>query len=652
MPFGRTARELGYEPVLISGPAPLAALERWRTVYAEVRVLPDPYAAATLAAAAVELAGGRPPAALFSCYDGLVLPAATAAAQLGLPHPALGGLLRSRHKDLTREATAAAGLATPRFARIGSPADCTAAAAAVGFPAIVKPLNGMASHLVLRVHDEAELRAAYERLAIGVQRSFRGNYSQVEGADPSTTFLVEELLEGPEYSAEVIVRGGRIERVALFEKFLIDPRGFLERGFTSPPLRADRAEPLWAHVEACLRALGVDDAACHVELVDTARGPVLIENNAGRAGGQILVRAVRESRGIDLIAEIVALQCGLPAPARQAPALSGRVTTLTVFPPASGRLTALRGLDDVRALAGVVDVLPFCAPGDLIDVDDKEFFAVNLLVSGLEPEALRALADRAAELVRFELEPAAREPAGDGPLRPSATLAELRSAGADRRVRVAGRLLHAAGDEAAEDGVWLLADGDASVQRALRVRRADAAVAGLGAARCALERRRAVAGAGPSGLRGQRRLGHGRGCGGRVAGSGPCHRPNAVAAGDRAQPVDSLPARGARPARIPRSADAVSARRRRSGARRPTRDALGRRRAALPAHRPRGVPQALPDRRPGRGLRAVRQRARRAARRDPPARVHLAGVLPPFLDPRRRDRPVRRTGPRRARAVR
>jgi elongation factor P--beta-lysine ligase/biotin carboxylase len=408
IPFGAGARAMGFEPVLLTGQVAAPALEQWRTTFADLRVLSDPYDPEVLVESAASLARGRRIAALFSCYDGLVLPAARAAARLGVPHPDPGGLERSRDKYVTRTTIAAHGLPTPRFARVRTEEECLAAGAETGYPAIVKPLNGMASHLVQRAENAAELLAAYRRLAANIRRAFRGNYTHPVGgaaaADPATVFLVEEFLSGIEYSAEVLVRAGRVERVALFEKLFPDLERFWERGFSCSPFDPERAEAIWQHVEAVLGALGVDDAACHVEVIDTERGPMLIENNAGRAGGQILVRAVRERFGIDLIAEILALQTGRPRPPRTPPSLDGRVSTLTIFPERSGRIAALDGLDLVRALPGVVDVVPFCRPGDVVDVEDKEFFAVNILVAGLERDGLSALYDAACAAVRFRFE--------------------------------------------------------------------------------------------------------------------------------------------------------------------------------------------------------------------------------------------------------
>jgi biotin carboxylase len=421
--FGKAIRELGQAPILLTGPAPDTKMREWQSIYDTIQILENPYDVNQIVAAARSAAQGRPLAGLFSCYDGLIAPTTRAAAQLGLPHTRIQAVDRARNKYNMRRATQRAGIPTPRFYLIAAYEDCQKAAAEVGFPAIIKPLNGMASHLVRRVNSAAELEHTYHDLTQRIERNFAGNYGQAllttedataRSLDPRTAFLVEQLLEGEEYSAEVIVRDGTVHRIALFHKFLIDYAGFLECGFTRPALgpAPEREELVWQHMEQCIAALGVDNAVAHIEVMDTRDGPLLIEVNIGRPGGQILVIAVQKAVGVDLGAEVLALQTGRPRPQPTDPTITGRVTTLTIFPPQSGLLERLDGLDAVAELPGVELVIPFCKPGDRIDVQDKEFFAVNLLVSGIDDrDELVALYQRATELTHFVIDPLLTVPA-------------------------------------------------------------------------------------------------------------------------------------------------------------------------------------------------------------------------------------------------
>ena len=409
VPFGRAILGLGARPVLFTAAAGEARLAPFREVYPEIQVLAAPDDPEELAGRAREGAARGRLSGLFSCFDGLSLSAARAAAALGLPHPALAGLAAARNKWATRRALAAAGVPSTPYALLSAAGEAGRAAAETGLSAVIKPLNGTASHLVRRVDSVEELAAAYRELSRRIGLSFPHLYrrplADADGSplDPRRQFLVEGFLAGREYTLELIARGGAFERVAIFEKLLVDPSGFLERAFTSPLVHLDAAGAgrLWDYAERCLRAAGIGETVVHVEVIDTPEGARLVEINAGRPAGQILVRAVRELTGHDLIQEVLALATGRPAPPRPPAPDSGRITTFTVFPPRSGPLEGIDGLDAVAALPGVADVICYCKPGDELDVDDKELFAVNVLAAGADPADLLDLYGRIESAVSF-----------------------------------------------------------------------------------------------------------------------------------------------------------------------------------------------------------------------------------------------------------
>lgn len=387
-PLAGQIRRLGARPVLVTGEPSAARLAAWRDLYDEVMVLADAGDPEILAETAVRAARGSPLAGLFSCFDGLCLSAARAAAALGLPHPPIDGLAAARDKGRTRLALEQRGIPSLHAQRLSGPDDLRPAAELIGFPAVLKPVDGTASHFVRRVDRASELAAAYEQASQRLVDSWPALHRRNGAAPPA--FLLEEYVSGPEYSLDLVVRGGQLHPIATFDKFIVDEDGFMECAFATPFLRGDEhlEAELWSYVESCIRAVGVDDTLAHVEVIVTDDGPRLVEINAGRPGGQILVRAILDLMGVDLLAELVALQTCAARPDQHAPKVEGQLATYTVFPPHSGRVTELRGLEALRQLDHVVDVIPYCSVGDWVDIDDKEFFALNVLTVGLERDRL------------------------------------------------------------------------------------------------------------------------------------------------------------------------------------------------------------------------------------------------------------------------
>jgi hypothetical protein len=69
----------------------------------------------------------------------------------------------ARNKHAARACMEAAGLPTPLNYLIKSDDQLSAAAAHVGFPAVIKPISGAASIGVIRVNDEEQLKVSYAR---------------------------------------------------------------------------------------------------------------------------------------------------------------------------------------------------------------------------------------------------------------------------------------------------------------------------------------------------------------------------------------------------------------------------------------------------------------------------------------------------------
>jgi biotin carboxylase len=405
-------RNRDLSPVLLVGNINAEDAHRVGAFVDRMGYVDDPYDPQLLADAARDLAGGTP-GAIVSWYDGTIVPTAQAAVLLGLGRTPVDGLARARNKYATRRVLGAAGLATPPYALISSADQASAIARTVGLPLIIKPVNGSGSNLVRRVDTVAELEAAYRTLAVHVPKAMGGMYATPimdpdgEPIDASRSFLVEGLLRGCEYSADVVIRDGKVERVLLLDKFLVD-EGFFERGFTWPPLNVseDRQELMWRVVEEALTALGVDNTVAHVEVLDdVTAGPTIVEVNAGRPGGQIIGLLAAVATGVDLRDEHLALLVGAPARPRRAPTLPPPLATLTIFNESSGRLIAVHGLSELAEHPEVFTVVTAYQPGDVIS-DEYEAFPVNVLVAGLETlEELVDVYKEISQLVRFEIAP-------------------------------------------------------------------------------------------------------------------------------------------------------------------------------------------------------------------------------------------------------
>ena len=78
--------------------------------------------------------------------------------------------------------------------------------------------------------------------------------------------LIEQFIEGPEFSIEIIVWNGKVNVLTVTDKKTTDAPHFVELGHNQPSCRtAEEVETLKAAAVAGVKALGVNNCACHAE---------------------------------------------------------------------------------------------------------------------------------------------------------------------------------------------------------------------------------------------------------------------------------------------------------------------------------------------------------------------------------------------------
>lgn len=243
------------------------------------------------------------------------------AALLGLPHNPVDRLAVYREKDAMRAAFAAHGVPQPivyavfSSTREASEFDWTA----VRFPVIVKPVDGAASFFVTRCETPADVLAALP----GV---FGHRRSGATGLPLRGSALVEECVDGPEYSADCIVSEGRVREVFVAAKFLSAPPYSDETAH----MCADGLAPA-VHAEAVSVLQSVADAyrvrctVLHAEfrLTDAPGGLRVIEVG-NRVAGDRISELVELRHGWNLEEAMVLSRVGAPYGDAHHPERAGR----------------------------------------------------------------------------------------------------------------------------------------------------------------------------------------------------------------------------------------------------------------------------------------------------------------------------------------
>jgi biotin carboxylase len=306
----------------------------------------------------VELAARVPLDAVVAVDDQGVVVAALAAAQLGLAHNPPSAVAATRDKAVMRQRWARAGIAQPEFRLVssGDPgdsgADVAAAVQAIGPPVVVKPVSLSGSRGVIRADDVAGAvdAAAWARKILAEA-----------GVDPGAPLLIEQFVPGVEVAVEALLRRGRLEALATFDKpDPLDGPYFEETIYVTPSRLPDEwLRRVHAVTAAAAAALGLVEGPVHAELRVHDSGMVRVLELAARSIGGLCTRALRFGAGMSLEQVILHHALDLPLDDLARERAAAGVMMLPI--PSEGILRAVHGQEEARAVPGIAG-LELCIP--------------------------------------------------------------------------------------------------------------------------------------------------------------------------------------------------------------------------------------------------------------------------------------------------
>ena len=356
-------------------------------------------AASRIAAIAAE----QPIGGIVPTDEGTAILAALAAEQLGLRHNPPEATRRAGNKHLQREALRAAGLPVPPFSLHALDEGPERAAALVPYPCVLKPLVLSASRGVIRADDPASFSAAWRRIE-NILHAARAE-RRPRDEEAARFLLVEGFVPGAEVALEGLLRGGRLEVLALFDKpDPLDGPFFEETLYVTPsrhpaPLQSEVARL----VEASARALGLAEGPLHAELRLAPAGPVVLEVAARSIGG-LCARTLRFGAAVSLEEVLVAHAMGLPLPALDRERRAAGVMMLPI--PRRGVLRGVAGLEAARAVPSVEDVVITIPEGREVEpLPEGDAYLGFAFARAAQPEGVEAALRAAHAHLHVDIRP-------------------------------------------------------------------------------------------------------------------------------------------------------------------------------------------------------------------------------------------------------
>lgn len=219
------------------------------------------------------------------------------AEKMGLPGNPISSTLCCTNKFVMREKLKSAHIPVPVFFKISLEEELPRDIHNISFPAIVKPTDRSGSRAIAKVNNIDELKKAIEE-ACSISFSHEA--------------IVEEYIEGPEYSCESITWKGTHHTLALTKKYTTGDPHFIETGHIQPSDIPKEIQPkVISQIHQALDALGIKNSASHAEFRLRPDGSVRIIEVGSRMGGDCIGSDLTYlSTGIDFLKATIQVALG------------------------------------------------------------------------------------------------------------------------------------------------------------------------------------------------------------------------------------------------------------------------------------------------------------------------------------------------------
>ena len=227
--------------------------------------------------------------------DLAVITANYVADKMGLIGNSLDCTRKSTNKHEMRNCFEMNGDPSPKSIRVSSVDDLKEIE--LSYPVIVKPLDRSGSRGITKLESADGLE---EAIKVAKEQGFED------------AALVEEFVEGQEYSVEYISFKGKHQFLALTYKYTTGAPHFIETGHLEPaPIDEDKLSEIKCVTEHALDSLGIKYGASHTEIKINKDGIIKIIEIGGRMGGDFIGSTlVKLSTGVDFVEQVIRVSLG------------------------------------------------------------------------------------------------------------------------------------------------------------------------------------------------------------------------------------------------------------------------------------------------------------------------------------------------------
>lgn len=305
----------------------------------------------------------------------------------GLPGISFDTAIKATDKGEMIKAFEAAGVEHPWYFIVPSQPELATMIDKITYPCIMKPTDNAGSRGVVLCHNREELKNEYE-------------YSRRESRGGAV--IIEEYLQGPEFSIEVMVIDGEPHVLQITDKLTTGAPHFVEMGHSQPTRQSEENSARIRDLTCrAVKAVGINVGPAHVEMILTKDGPKMVELGARMGGDCITTHLVPLSTGIDMVGSTIELACGEKI---DIDPKWEKGSAIRYFDAHNGVIESIEGVEEARVIPGVQEISIVHQVGERIGEIGSSTDRVGFVIAQAETaeEAVK-VCEKAMQTINIEI---------------------------------------------------------------------------------------------------------------------------------------------------------------------------------------------------------------------------------------------------------
>ena len=266
------------------------------------------------------------------------LTVASIAEKLSLPGITTETARKCSDKFLMKETLLAAGIPIPWFSLVKSVSELRSIISERGLPLVIKPVDSRGARGVIRITESLDLEWTFK-----YAKSF----------SPTSRVVVEEFLEGQQYSTESVITDEKNITLGFAERnyeFLEELSPYIIENGGQQPAKIDKKEldSIVKLVEKSSQILGISNATSKGDVVMTKEGPKIIEIAPRLSGGYFSSDQIPLATGINVIEIAIRLSLGEKINKDKLLFRHQNAVAIRYFFPKPGKITSISNIDSFK----------------------------------------------------------------------------------------------------------------------------------------------------------------------------------------------------------------------------------------------------------------------------------------------------------------